>query len=28
VFAIAFGTIAILFPPLYRKLVDIERRAG
>lgn len=27
VFAIAFGTIAILSPPLYRKLVEIERQA-
>lgn len=26
-FAIAFGTIAILTPPLYRKLVEIERQA-
>jgi len=28
VFAIAFGTIAILSPVFYRKLVAVERRAG
>lgn len=28
VFAIAFGTVAILSPPLYRKLVEIEQQAS
>lgn len=27
VFAIGLGTVAVLFPPMYRKLVDLERQA-
>ena len=28
VFAIGLGTVAVLIPPAYRKLVELERRAG